>query len=146
MKVLAIFILLQLWNLSIISGQDHSIDFIYRDWYLNGLADKNFKIGDTIIFDTMKLDPKINHDFLKWEFKINGDFINLSVFIMSDGKFKGEWVAMSDDDLNWEVNNTAGDLIIDYGIIEGYGEYKAKYKIIELSKSKLMLIKLNSMQ
>ncbi len=148
MKTIVIFSLLQIIVLSIISGQKESVESIYRDWYAVGYGDKDLNIGDTLTFDTTKLDPKDNSNFVKWGFERNGSFTNLNVRIINDFGEKGgeNVIAMSTDDVKWKLNKGTDEIIIDFSNVEGYDKYKAIYKIIKLSKSKLILKKLTKMQ
>ncbi|MBK6544357.1 MAG: hypothetical protein IPO86_00175 [Saprospiraceae bacterium] len=138
MKILIILILLQLSIQPQLSGQKDSFDLIYRDWYAKDYGDKEFNIGDILILDTLKVDPKVNHNFMKWEFQRNGDFINLYFYLRKEGNFKGEVIGISDDDLKWELDTSSSELKIKKK------DFVFRYKILNINKSKLILRKLNS--
>ena len=141
-------VVFQICILSILSGQNDSTHFLIRDWYVSGLADKDFKIDDIITFDTTKIDVKNNSNFEKWEFLSNGYFIYSNVRKRDNfGGTKGESVIeMTNDPVKWEIKKGTSDLIIEDGNVEGFGKFKEMYKVLMLSKSKLVLKVLNRMQ
>jgi hypothetical protein len=129
MKYLYIFGLLSFLTLTI-SAQNIDSKYLTSDWY----RIKNDKIQkpDTLIFNKSRKDST----FRLWSFKSTGELRISSGYEMSDKTKAGLYFTAESEKYNWNFDKQKNTLLINSD------RRKERYLVIEISESRLVLIRI----